>query len=96
MTSFAQVEHHIGDPLAGAVIGILPAAPGMVHRKAGGNDEIGIPGAGAGRIERGVLEEPDQFWGVAPRNVLRFALHPGEPVFIGYEAGRHLPAGRQA
>src|SRR6476646_6238915 len=29
-----EVEHHIADALAGAVIGELPAAAGRVHRKA--------------------------------------------------------------
>ena len=37
-----QVEHHIGHPLAGAVIGDLPAAPGGKHRKAG-IEQVGRP-----------------------------------------------------
>ena len=28
-----EVEHEVADPLAGAVIGVAPAAPGLVHRE---------------------------------------------------------------
>ena len=42
-----EVEHHIGDALAGAVIGVLAAAPGGVDGKTVGVDEVLGPGAGA-------------------------------------------------
>ena len=35
-----HVEHDIGDPLAGSVIGELAAAPGPVHGKAGGCQQV--------------------------------------------------------
>src|ERR1700686_4374392 len=46
-----QVQHHIGDPLAGAVIGELAAAAGLKHREAG-VEQIAGPAAGAGGVER--------------------------------------------
>jgi hypothetical protein len=41
-TSFvrAEVEHHIDHPLAGPVIGVLPAAPALEHRKPVRLDEV--------------------------------------------------------
>ena len=54
-----EVEHDIGHPLAGAVIGELAAAPGRMDRKARLDQLLGL-GAGAGGVERGVLEQPDQ------------------------------------
>jgi hypothetical protein len=35
-----QVQHHIGHPLAGAVIGELAAAPALEHREAIGLDQV--------------------------------------------------------
>ena len=46
-----QVEHHIGHPLAGAVIGELAATPGGKDRKAG-VQQVGGLAAGAGGVER--------------------------------------------
>ena len=71
-----EVEHDIGDPLAGPVIGELPAAAGAKDRKAGVDQVLG-PGARSGGVERGVLEQPDAL-GRAP-------------VGDGVGAGLHLP-----
>ena len=38
-----EVEHHIGHPLAGAVIGELPAAPGGKQRETGIEQVAGLP-----------------------------------------------------
>src|SRR5262249_58852550 len=46
-----QIEHHIGDPLTGTVIGHLAAAPGSEHGEAGIQQVVRL-GARAGRIER--------------------------------------------
>ena len=55
-----QVEHDIADPLARPVIGVLAAAPGGEDREAVRRQQIGRLGAGAGGVERRVLEQPDQ------------------------------------
>jgi methionine synthase I (cobalamin-dependent) len=53
-----QVEHHIAHPLAGAMIGDLAAASGLVQgeSRVGGVRRLS---AGAGRVERWVLDQPD-------------------------------------
>ena len=61
----AKVEDRVGDQLAGAVVGDVAAAPGLVERDAellepgGGGDDIGSGrvAAGAERDDVGVLEE---------------------------------------
>ena len=54
-----EVEHDVADALAGAVIGIAPAAAGIEHRQAERVDELGRVGAGARGEQRRVLEQPD-------------------------------------
>src|SRR6476620_3935048 len=44
-----QVEHYVGHPLAGAVIGELPTAPGGKHRKAG-IEQVSEFAAGSGSV----------------------------------------------
>src|SRR5207237_131238 len=55
-----EIDHHIGDALARAVIGILPAAPAPVDRQPAGIEQVLGAGAGAGGVERGVLQQPHQ------------------------------------
>jgi len=52
-----EIDHHVSHALAGTVIGELAAASGFVDRKAG-LDELVRLGAGAGSVERRVLEQP--------------------------------------
>ena len=54
-----EVEHDIDHPLAGAVIGELAAAPGRMDGKARLDQLLGL-GAGAGGVERGMLDQPDE------------------------------------
>ena len=61
-----EIEHHVGDPLAGPVIGQLAAAPAVVDRKARLDHVAGF-GAGAGGVERRVLQQPDEFGGSCRR-----------------------------
>jgi hypothetical protein len=46
-----EIEHHVGDPLPGAVVGELPAAPDVVHWKSR-LDQFLRSGAGACGVER--------------------------------------------
>ena len=73
-----QVEHDIGDPLAGAVIGVLAAAAAAEHREPVRVEQIVGPCAGAGGVERRVFEQPDQFAGAARRGSPRRAFHRGD------------------
>ena len=54
--SLLQVEHDVGDPLAGSVIGELPAAPCAVDRKTVRLQEVRVPGAGSGGVERRMFQ----------------------------------------
>ena len=54
----AEVEHHIGHALAGAVIGEAAAAAGPNTGKRPGIEQLARLGAGAGRVEGRVLEQP--------------------------------------
>src|SRR5690606_35436550 len=56
--ALGQVEHAIGNALAGAMIGELPAAPRRIARKTGIEQVFGA-GRGTGGIERRVFQEPD-------------------------------------
>ena len=73
-----QVEHDIADPLAGAVIGVLAAPAGPVDREAVGGQEIGRLGAGARRIEGGMLQEPGQLRRGAGADILGPGIHDAE------------------
>ena len=56
-----EVQHDVGDALAGAVIGPLPAAAGGEGGEAAGVGQLLRSGRGAGGVERRVLHQPDQF-----------------------------------
>ena len=87
----ADVEHDIADALAGAMVGELAAAAGAVHGKAGGVEEVALPGAGAGGVERRVLEEPDQLARGAGGDRLDAGGHDGGGRLVGHEPGRDEP-----
>ena len=53
-----QIQHHISDDLARAVIGILAAAASAIDRKAVRCQQVFGAGAGACGIERGVFQQP--------------------------------------
>jgi hypothetical protein len=81
--ALAQVEHHIGHPLAGAVIGILPAAPGVVDREAAGRQQVLRRRRGAGGIKRRVLEQPHGLVGDASGDGCGPRLHRRQSLGIG-------------
>jgi hypothetical protein len=88
-----EVEHHIGDALAGAVIGELPAAPDRMHREARVG-EVLRPGAGAGGIERRVLQQPDEFRSASVRDRRDPCLHGGKRALIAHRRFAHAPRDR--
>ena len=51
-----EVEHDVGDALARPVIGVLPAAAALVDRQALWLEQVFGPRAGAGGVERRVLQ----------------------------------------
>src|SRR5690606_37215686 len=51
----AHVEHDVDNALAGAMVGILAATPSRVDGKARWLEQVLRIGAGASRVERGVL-----------------------------------------
>lgn len=59
-----QIKQDIGDPLPGAMIGELSPPAGAIDGEAVGGQQIFIPGAGAGGIERRMFQQPDQFSGI--------------------------------
>ncbi len=76
-----EVEHHIGDALARTVIGQLPAATARKNRKTGIEQVAGLA-AGARGVERGVLEQPYQFWRAAGGDMGHPRLHRGDGLRI--------------
>src|SRR6185437_1722403 len=55
-----QVQHDVADALAGPMIGVLPAPARAIDREEPGIDQVRGLGAGPGRVERWVLQQPDQ------------------------------------
>ncbi len=90
-----EVEHHIRDPLAGAVIGVFAAAPGGKDREAVGLDQVLDAGAGAGRVERRMLDQPDHLAGGTTADRIGPRLHEGKGVGIGGEARFDAPFDRR-
>ena len=88
--AFVQVELDIADPLTGAVIGVAPAAPGLVDGKAR-IDQLGRIGAGAGGVERRVLEQPDPLARRPRPDRFRARVHVRQCRFVIGQARRDLP-----
>jgi biotin carboxyl carrier protein len=89
-----QVEHHIGHPLAGAVIGELAAAAAGEHRQAARVEQVFRLGRDAGGVERRVLQQPDQLARLARRR-WPWPAPPWPPRPRGRDlAGRNRPADR--
>src|SRR5690606_25201373 len=85
-TPAIEIKHHIGDALPRSVIGILPAAPRLKHRKARLQQILG-PGTGSGGIKRRMLDQPDGF-------IRRASGYGGDPAF--HEAFGFRVAGQAA
>src|SRR5919204_3065733 len=62
-----QIEHHIDDPLSGAVIRELAAASAGVHRKIGRQHLLALRARSRG-IEWRVLEQPNELGTFSGRN----------------------------
>ena len=72
-----KVELDIADALPRSVVGIAPAAPGVINRKAA-VEQFGGVGARPCGIERRVLEEPDALARAVGADRSGAALHIGE------------------
>src|SRR6185437_5372589 len=70
-----QVEHDVADALAGSMIGVLPTPAGAIDRKEPGIDQVRRLGARARRVERRVLEQPDQLRRAAGADRRHALLH---------------------
>src|SRR5260370_4613067 len=90
-----QVEHDIGHPLAGTVIGELTAASGRKHRKTGVEEVTGLA-AGPGGIERGMLQQPDQLGRLAGSDLGYPRLHGRHSLEIRYRPVGYPPFDRAA
>ena len=91
-----QVEHRIGDPLAGPVIGELAAAAGAMNGKAPGVEEVGVTRARAGGVERRMLQEPHAFARLAGGNCGGSRLHLRHGFGIGHQPLAEPPFDRRA
>ncbi len=89
-----QIEHHVADALAGAVIGELAAAAGAVDRKTR-LDQLLRPGGRAGRVKGRVLQQPNQLARLAARNRRRARRHRGKRVVVVDQAVAHAPFDRR-
>ena len=86
-----DVEHDIADALSGTMIGVLAAATGAVDGKASPIQEIAVSGAGAGRVERGVLQQPDQLARGAGSDGIDAGGHDRASRLIGHKPARDEP-----
>ena len=90
--ALVQVQHHIGHPLSGPVIGELPAPTGPVHREPARIQQIGVPARYPCRIEGRMLQQPDQLRSVPCRDRGRPGLHRLHGGGIVDRRGRDRPA----
>src|SRR6266436_5871535 len=88
-----QVKHHVGDALARSVISELAAAAGGKHRKPRLDEVLG-PSAGPGRVERRMLDKPDQLVRLAGRDGGRPRLHDRKRLLIGHRRSFDAPGRR--
>ena len=88
-----EVEQHVGDALAGAVVGVAAAAAARVHRQARRLEQLVGAGAGSGGIQRRVLEQPHQLAGAALADRGHALLHPGDGSGVGDGARAGAPLG---
>ena len=87
-----EIEHHIGHPLSRPVIGVFAAAAGRVHLEPVGRNQVLGLGAGAGRVERRMLNQPDQLVGLARGNAPGLRFHEGHGFRVGGQSLRYPPS----
>ena len=86
-----EVEHHIGHALARAVIGEAAAAPGLEDGKAIRRQQLGGIGAGASRVDGGVLEQPDAVLSLPPRDRGYASIHEGNGLGVRHRLRARQP-----
>ena len=89
-----EIEHHVADPLSGAVIGELAAAARDMDRKAR-LDQLLRSRRCAGRVEGRVFEQPNEFRFVSARDRRRPLRHDPERAVIADQAVAHAPFDRR-
>ena len=89
--ALVEIEHEVTDALAGAVIGVAPAAAGLVDGKPLGRDQFCRVRAGACRIERRMFEQPDEFARALLANRGDARLHCPKRLGIGLQPFGHAP-----
>ena len=88
-----QIEHGIDDALARPVIGVLAAATGLIDRETVRRQQVVGFCAGAGGIERRMLQQPQQLRGAALADRLHARIHFGQRVGIGDRLVGYPPFG---
>ncbi|MCY1370625.1 hypothetical protein D9M69_577250 [compost metagenome] len=81
-TASFEVEHDIGHALAGTMIGVFAATPGVKDWKTIRCQQIFCMGTRASRIKRRVLNEPDKLICRPFANGLNARFHEGKRLFI--------------
>ena len=79
-----QIEHDIGNPLAGAMIGILAATSRAVDWKARRIEQVGVAGGGSCRIQGRMFQQPDGFRLAAGPDGGDAAFHFRHGLWIGH------------
>ena len=77
LAALAQVDVEIADPLPRPMIGVAAAAPGIIDGETR-VQQFGRVGAGPGRIERGMLQQPHPFARFARMDRSGARLHLGQ------------------
>src|SRR5262245_9255463 len=71
----AEIEHHVGNPLAGSMVRIFAAAACVEVRKPIGLDKVGWVGDRSRRVECRMFDQPYHFWRSATANRSRTGFH---------------------
>jgi hypothetical protein len=93
--ALVEVEHDVGDALAGPVIGVLAAAADLENGKTIRRDQVLRLGAGAGGVERRMLQQPDQLAGPSRGDFGDARLHGDQRLGIPDEPRAHRPSSRR-
>ena len=89
--AFLEVEEEVDHALAGAVVGILPAAPGVIDREPVRVHEVSRVCTGTRGIKRWVFKEPHKLGRFARANGTNAVFHFFNRIGVGHKAVADSP-----
>jgi hypothetical protein len=82
-SAFRQVEQDVADPLPRSVIGVASAPPRFDHFETR-IEQFVLRGTGAGGVDGGMLQQPDEFRRLARRDRAIAHIHFCKRIAIGH------------